>query len=138
MSTTDLSLDAQTTGQSFGPPGPPGGAVVAVTSARAQPRPPGARTMTEGRIDRLVIPLTVGGGGGGCGAATTKLTLDVFPYAVAVITALPSVTPFTTPDADTVAAAGLLELQVTMNPPGGSGPTSVYVTSSATESDWAT
>src|SRR5256885_3969965 len=55
-------------------------------------------------------------GGGGAGVVTVTLAVPLFPSLVAVIVALPTVTPVTRPVDDTVATPPSLVAQVTVRP----------------------
>src|SRR5438270_4634939 len=85
---------------------------------------PGHVTNVDGMLMAVTVPL---GGAGGFGTTVTT-TLDVLPYALSVIVVVPSATAVTTPsspDAVTVATAGLLLVQLNTRPPLGVAPTSV-------------
>jgi hypothetical protein len=76
----------------------------------------------NGRWDMSVIPAgslkdPVGGGGGGGGAVwTVRAALPLFPSLTAVMVVLPLAMAVINPNAEIVATALLLELQVIMRP----------------------
>lgn len=70
--------------------------------------------MTEADAGATVTVVTTGGGGGA--AVTVIADVPDLPELVAVMVDVPAATPVTTPLELTVAAAGVLEVQVTVWP----------------------
>jgi hypothetical protein len=62
------------------------------------------------------FPLQVPGGGGGGAAVFVSVALPIFNSLVALICTVPAATAVARPDAETVAMAVLLELQLTARP----------------------